>query len=167
MMGYRYVRIVLILGMVAVMCGTVSAVAVGVVAETQATSGAQYPVCTAPCECISESTAAMRWGAEGYDMCSKTICGQSADAMVQYYCIHQAGSAASAVTSAPAVITTATVTASQGTVSAVFTTAATVAAPSPALLETGAVTRKTPVGIVTILAAIGAVLLVKAGVRRK
>jgi len=158
------------------MCCTVSAVAVGVVAETQATSGAQYPVCTAPCECISESTAAMRWGAEGYDMCSKTICGQSADAMVQYYCIHQAGSAvpasagvptATAATRTTAATTTAPVTASREKVNAVVTTAATVATPSPALLETGAVTRKSPVGITTILAAIGAVLLVGAGLRRK
>lgn len=167
MMGFCYVRIALILGMVAVMCGTVSAVAVGVVAETQATSGAQYPICTASCECISESTAAMRWGAEGYEMCSKTLCGQSADAMVQYYCIHQKGSVASPATSAPAVTTTAMVTTVREPVSEVVTTAAAVAAPSPVLLETGAVTRKTPVGIVTILAAIGAVLLVGTGMRRK
>ena len=166
MMGYRYVRIVLILGMVAVVCCTVSAVAVGVVAETRATLGSQYPVCTAPCECISESTAAMRWGAEGYEMCSKTICGQSADAMVQYYCIHQAGSAVSAATSATAATTTAPLTASQETVNAAVTTPATVATMSPALLETGAVTRKSPVGIATILAVIGAVLVVGAGFRR-
>ena len=36
-----------------------------------------------------------------------------------------------------------------------------------ALLETGAVTRKSPVGIATILAVIGAVLVVGAGFRRK
>ena len=78
-----YIRIVVILGMVAVMCGTVSA-ATGIVAETQKTSAGEYQACTAPCECISESTAAIRWGAQGYERCSKTICGQDARGDIQY-----------------------------------------------------------------------------------
>lgn len=104
MLGNRYVRIVVILGMVAIMCGTVGA-DMGIVAGTRVTSGVEAPACTAPCECMSESTAVMQWGADGYEMCSKTICGQSADAMVQYYCIHQfGGSVAAAVTTAPSMV---------------------------------------------------------------
>jgi hypothetical protein len=87
----RYIRIVLILATAAVMCGVVHAAGVGIIAETQETSVGSYPVCTAPCECISENEAAIRWGAEGYDRCSKTVCGQSANAMVQYYCFRQVG----------------------------------------------------------------------------
>src|SRR5512137_2569110 len=99
----RYIRIVVILGMVSGMCGTVSAAGMGIVAETHETSGVEAPVCTAPCECISESAAIARWGVTGYEMCSKTVCGQSADAMVQYHCIHQVASPAAPVaTSAPA-----------------------------------------------------------------
>jgi hypothetical protein len=176
MMGNRYIRIIIILGMVAVVCGTVNAVAVGVVANTQAMSAGGYPVCTAPCECISESTAAIRWGAAGYERCDKTICGQDARGDVQYYCIHKIGSTVSAATAVStvtvsaattAVTTTAPVTASQETVNAPVTSAAVPATPSPALLETGAVTRKSPVGIATILAAIGAALLAASGMRRK
>ena len=174
-MWNRSIRTVIILGMIVVICGMVNAVAVGVVAETQATSAGEYPVCTAPCECISESTAGMRWGAQGYEKCSKTICGQDANGDIQYYCIHKAGSVISAagstpaalvMTGTPAITTKAPVTTSQEKVNAVVTPAAVVATPSPALLETGAVTRKSPAGIATILAAIGA-LLVTAGVRRK
>jgi len=50
---------------------------------------------------MSETAAIQRWGADGWERCSKTVCGQSADAMVQYYCIHQSGSSVSSV-SAPA-----------------------------------------------------------------
>jgi hypothetical protein len=176
MMGNRYIRIIIILGMVAVVCGTVNAVAVGVVANTQAMSVGAYPVCTAPCECISESTAAIRWGAAGYERCDKTICGQDARGDVQYYCIHKIGSTVSAATAVStvtvsaattAVTTTAPVTVSQETVNAPVTSAAVPATPSPALLETGAVTRKSPVGIATILAAIGAALLAASGMPRK
>ncbi len=89
----KYVRILLILGMTAVLCGVVSA-AMGIVAETHETSGVTEPACTAPCECISLTEAMHRWGTDGYDYCSKTVCGQSADAMTQYYCLHQSGSSA-------------------------------------------------------------------------
>ena len=89
-----YVRILLILGMVAAICGTASAVSIG--AEPHETSGVNAPVCSAPCECISLTQAMQRWGADGYDYCSKTVCGQSADAMVQYYCLHQSGSSLAA-----------------------------------------------------------------------
>jgi len=146
MMWNRYVRIVIVLGMVAVMCGTVSA-AVGIGAETHVTSGVEAPACTAPCECMAESTAVAQWGVNGYEMCSKTICGQSADAMVQYHCIHQAASPASVATNAPTQVPVAS--------------AAIPAAPA------AGVTQKSPVGVATILAAIGAVLLVATGMRRK
>ena len=172
-MWNQYVRILVVLGMVAVMFGTVSA-ATGIVAETQATSVGDYPVCTAPCECIAESTAALHWGAAGYEMCSKTICGQSADAMVQYYCFHQVGNtvAAPAVTMTAVTMTVLT-TVSQETVQAPVQTqvssAEVTANPSPSstLPAAGAVTQKSPVGIATILAAIGASLLAAAGMRRK
>jgi hypothetical protein len=98
-MFQQCVRIMLILGMIAVMCGTVGAAAS--IGATNEHPGVGSPnVCTAPCECISMNEAAQRWGAEGYEMCSKSICGQSADAMTQYYCIHPIGGS-----SAPAVTT--------------------------------------------------------------
>jgi hypothetical protein len=169
MMGNRYVRILVIFGMVAVMCGTVSA-ATGIGVETQAMAVGEYPVCTAPCECIAESTAALRWGATGYEMCSKTLCGQSADAMVQYYCIHQVGStvAAPAVTT-KAVTTTAVTRVSQQTVQTQVSSAEVTANPSPSYTwpAAGVVTKKSPVGIATSLAAIGAALLAAAAMRRK
>jgi hypothetical protein len=95
----KYVRIMLILGMIAVMCGTASA-AMGIIAETQTQGVGSPQVCTAPCECISKNEAAQRWGVEGYEMCGKSICGQSANAMTQYYCLHQVGG-----TSTPSVTT--------------------------------------------------------------
>lgn len=86
----------MVLGMVVLMCGVVPAAGVGIIAETHETSGVNAPACTAPCECISITDAMNRWGADGYDYCSKTVCGQSADAMTQYYCLHQAGSSVAA-----------------------------------------------------------------------
>jgi hypothetical protein len=143
----KYVKILLILGMAAFMCGMVSA-EMGIIAETHVTSGVEAPVCTAPCECISESTAIARWGVNGYEMCSKTICGQSADASVQYHCIHQAGSTASAAITVPA--------------QAPAQSAAIPAAPAAA-----GVTQKSPVGIAPLLAAIGTAVLAAAAMRRK
>lgn len=180
-MGNRSIRIVLILGMVAVMCGTVNAVAVGVVANTQAMSVGAYPVCTAPCECIAESTAAIRWGAAGYERCDKTICGQDARGDVQYYCFHKIGSTvspsktvstvkvATAITTVTtvAVTTTVPVAVSQETVNAAVTSAAVPVTPSSITPATGAITQKSPVGIATILAAIGTALLAAFGMRRK
>ena len=133
----QYVKILLIVGMLAAMCSMVNAAAMGIVAETHETSGVSEPVCTAPCECISLTDAMHRWGADGYDYCSKTVCGQSADAMVQYYCLHQSGSSVAA----PAQAQT----------------------PGAA---TG-VTQKSPVNAVTVLAAIGISLLAAAAMRRK
>lgn len=144
----RYVRIVVILGMVAVVSGTGSAAGMGIIAETHETSGVEAPVCTAPCECISDSAAIARWGANGYEKCSKTVCGQSPDAMVQYHCIHQAASTASAATTAP-------------TPASVSGTAI------PTAPATAGTTQKSPVGGVTIPAAIGTALLAAAGMRRK
>ena len=145
MMVNRYVRIVVILGMIAVMCGTVSA-SMGIIAETHETSGVEAPACTAPCECMSESVATQRWGVNGYEICSKTICGQSADAMVQYHCIHQVAGTVPA-TNAPAQVPVAS------------------AAPPAAPAAAGA-TQKSPAGVATLLAAIGTAVLA-AGVRRK
>jgi len=149
MMVHRYIRIVLILGMVAVLCSAPGAAvaSMGIVAETHETSGVDAPVCTAPCECMSESAATQRWGVNGYELCSKTICGQSADAMVQYHCIHQVASPASVATNAPAQVPVA---------SAVL----------PAAPAAAGVTQKSPVGVATLFAAIGTAVLA-AGVRRK
>lgn len=147
MMGNRYVRIVFVLGMVAVICGMVSA-AVGVGVEPHETSGVEAPVCTAPCECMAESMAAAQWGVDGYDRCSKTVCGQSADAMVQYYCFHKVESTVPAATKAP----------EQAPVSGTAIPASPAAAGTP---------RESPVGIATILAGIGAALIAAAGTRRK
>jgi len=145
----KFVRILIILGMITVICGTVSAEGMGIIAETHETSGVDAPVCTAPCQCMAETAAIAQWGVNGYEMCSKTICGQSADANVQYHCIHQVASvAAPAATSAPA----------QVPVQSAVVTAAPPAA---------GITQKSPVGIATIIAVIGAVLLVSAGIRRK
>ena len=160
MMGNRYIWIAVILLMAAVMCGTVGA-ATGIVVQTQARSVGDYPVCTEPCECISENLAGIRWGAQGYEKCSKTICGQDADGTIQYYCIHKIGS------TVPETTATATVRVATATTTAPVTSAAVPATPFPALLETGAVTRKTPVGTATILAAAGIALLAAFGTRRK
>ena len=145
----QYARILLIFGMIVVICGTVSAEGMGIIAETHETSGVDAPVCTAPCQCIAETAAIAQWGVNGYEMCSKTICGQSADASVQYHCIHQLASPAAPVaTSAPAQIP--------------VQSAAVTAAPPAA-----GITQKSPVGIATVMAAIGAVLLIAACMTRK
>jgi hypothetical protein len=136
-----------------------SAAAMSVIAETQTTSGSVYPVCTAPCECISESEAAARWGAEGYEMCSKSICGQTDDAMIQFYCIHRKGGAA-----APAAVTTTVMeTTLQQTMPAPATSAAPLAVTPPAGTTPAPIeTKKSPVGAVVIPAVIGAVVLAAA-----
>lgn len=121
------------LGMTVMMCSTVSAVSIG--AEPHITSGVDAPACSAPCECMSLTQAMQRWGTDGYDYCSKTVCGQSANADVQYYCLHQSGSSA--------------------------------APPAQAQAAAPGVTKKSPAGIATVIAAIGAVLLIAAGIRRK
>ena len=132
-----YARILFILGIAAVICSTVSAVSIG--AEPHVTSGADAPACSAPCECLSLTQAMQRWGADGYDYCSKTVCGQSANADVQYYCLRQAGSSAAAPASGQA----------------------------PGAAAPAAAGQKSPVGIATVLAAIGGMLLAGAGLRRK
>ena len=132
-----YARILFILGIAAVICSTVSAVSIG--AEPHVTSGADAPACSAPCECLSLTQAMQRWGTDGYDYCSKTVCGQSANADVQYYCLHQTGSSAAAPASGQAPGAAAPATAGQ----------------------------KSPVGIATVIAAMGAVLLAGAGLNRK
>jgi hypothetical protein len=233
----RSVRILLILGMIAVMCGAVSAATS--IGATNENPGVGSPnVCTAPCECISMNEAAQRWGAEGYETCSKSICGQSADAMTQYYCIHPiggssspavttcqapceclsdagarirwgangytqcskttcgqettisgtvarycyrqfgstlliGGAAATASTAAPTASTQATVQAPVQTQPPAQTTIASAAAPvtpSPSFTWPAAnapVQQRTPVGIATIIAAIGAALLAAVVMRKE
>jgi hypothetical protein len=136
----KYGKILLILVMLAVICGTASA-AMGIAAEPHETSGMDAPACSAPCECISLTQAMQRWGADGYDYCSKTVCGQSANAMVQYYCLHQSGSSAAAAPSAQAPASAAPASAGAGP--------------------------KSPAGIATVIAALGAVMLAGAVQRRK
>lgn len=136
-----HVRILLILGMVAIMVSGAGAVSIG--AEPHETSGVNAPVCTAPCECMSLTEAMQRWGAEGYDYCSKTVCGQSANADVQYYCLHQKGSTV-------AEVATPLGQAPQGA--------------APASAGSG---QKTPLGAAPVIAAIGAALLAGYGLRRK
>jgi len=133
----KFVRILFVLGMTAVICGAVSAAGMGIIAETHETSGVDAPACSAPCECLSLTQAMQRWGTDGYDYCSKTVCGQSANADVQYYCLHQAGSSAAAPAQAQA----------QG--------------------AAAGVTQKSPVNAATILAAIGISLLAAGAIRRK
>lgn len=179
-MNHQYVKILLLLGLLAAMCGTVSA-AMGIIAETHDTSSGSTPVCTAPCECISEADAAARWGAEGYDRCSKTICGQSANAMVQYYCFHQIGGTSSALPTGNTIAATSAAalqvtsqgpiqTAGQTTVQepvqtpaqAPVTTVAAAASPSASYTwpAPGATPQqRSPVGVITIFAAIGIVFL--------
>jgi hypothetical protein len=148
MNGNRYVRIVVILGMVVVMCGTVNAAGMGIGAETHETSGVSAPACAAPCECMSDTTAIAKWGLNGSDQCSKTVCGQSANANVQYYCFHQVGS--------PVPVTTNALV--QAPVSSTAIPSAPVAA---------GVTQKSPVALASVFAAVYAALLVSAMVRRK
>ncbi len=182
----QYVRIVVIIGMLAVMCGTVSA-AMGIGAENpNPSAGAAYPACTAPCECISMNEAAQRWGAEGYELCSKSICGESANAMTQYYCIHQIGGSPGpssstkgsslligGTTTAPtAKATTAQTAAVQQTANVPAQTQVQTLAPANTAQATPVQTpypiqTKAPVGIATIIAAIGVVLLAAAGLRKK
>lgn len=179
-MTAQYFRILLVLGMIAAVCGTASA-GMGIIAETQVTSAGDYPACNAPCECISENEAAARWGAEGYDRCSKTICGQSATGSVQYYCLHQVGGVSSARTAAastyaPSLVTSQAPAPVQTTVqapvltpaTAAVTSAAPPAEPSPSYTwpAASATPQKTPVGAATILAAIGFALVAAAGARR-
>lgn len=172
----QFVRIVVVLGMLAVMCGTVSA-AMGIGATNEnPSSGAAYPACPATCECISMNEAAQRWGAEGYELCSKSICGESANAMTQYYCIHQIGgsSGPSSSTKGSSTLIAGTTTAPAAAATTAQTAAVqqTVSAPAQTQVQTQApvnpattvqtpypIQTKSPVGITTIIVAISVVLL--------
>lgn len=147
MMCNRYTRILVFLGIIAMMCGAVHAAEINVGTEPHVTSGVEAPACTvAGDECLSETAAIEKWGVNGYEMSSKTICGQTADAMVQYFCIHPLGAAAPGNTPAAPV--------NAGTT-------------APAAPPAAAATQKSPVHAATILAAIGAALLAAAGMQRK
>lgn len=149
------VRIIAILLVSVFLCGVAGAVAVGVIAETRETSGAVAPACPAACECMSETAAIAKWGTTGYESCSKTICGQTADAMVQYYCFHAIGGAAPAATNPPA------------QAAAPAATAPAAAAPAAPAAPAAAATQKSPVNAATVLASIGATLVSASALRRK
>lgn len=170
------VRIVVVLGMLAILCGTASA-AMGIGATNENPSaGAAYPACPATCECISMNEAAQRWGAEGYELCSKSICGESANAMTQYYCIHQIGgsSGPSSYTKGSSTLIGGTTTAPAAAATTAQTAAVqqTVSVPAQTQVQTQApanpatpvqtpypIQTKSPVGVTTLIAAIGIVLL--------
>jgi hypothetical protein len=140
------------------------------------TSSPAVTTCQAPCECLSDAGAQFRWGANGYTQCSKTTCGQETtnSGTVARYCYRQFGStlliggaATTAATAAtqqtvqvPAQTQVQTLVQTQEPVQA--TPSPTYSWPTPAPIQT-----KSPVGIATILAAIGIVLLAVAGIRRK
>ncbi len=151
-------RIAAILAAAVIFCAG-GAAAMSVIAETKAVSDAGYPACTAPCICISESEAADRWGAEGYEMCSKTICGQTADAMIQFYCIHQIGAVAVTVAASPVATPAVTTPAETTARPPAFTTPATT--PLPAVVTSpAAIPTKSPSGAAAAAAALaGAVIL--------
>ncbi len=93
MMWDQYIRILAILGMITVICSTAGAAsaAVQTVAVTYpklVTITTAVPVCTDPCECMAEGSAAAKWGPNGYTQCSKTPCGRAATAtaVIPYYC---------------------------------------------------------------------------------
>ncbi len=165
----RYVRILLVLGMAVLIFGTMGD-ALGIIAETPPSDGA-YPACIAPCECMTENAAGLRWGADGYEYCSKSICGESPDAMVQYYCLHQKAAKGTPV-SATQVQAAASPLPSRETVQALVTTSASrevpaTANPSSTQPPSAVATKKSPGSSVTLLAAIGLVMLAAAGMRRK
>ena len=56
------------------------------------TTTTAVPVCTAPCECMSEGSAQAKWGANAYAQCSRTSCGHAptATALIPYYCFRPA-----------------------------------------------------------------------------
>jgi hypothetical protein len=163
----RNFSIVALLLLAAIIPGT--AAALSVIAETRQTSAGDYPICTAPCECISENAAAMRWGAEGYEKCSKSICGQDADADIQYYCIHRVGSAvaAPAVTTTVPAPTLPPATVSTAAITTQVSTAAVPQTPLAGAVPLAGITTKSPAGAATILAALGIALGAFAAIRRK
>lgn len=144
------IRILVILGLIALVCGVAGAAEINVGTGPHVTSGVEAPVCTVPGDmCISETDAIQRWGVSGYEMSSKTICGQSADAMIQFYCIHPLGQPAAGAAPAPAA------------------PAGTPAAAAPVSSPAAAATAKSPLDAALVPAALGAALLAASGVRRR
>jgi len=90
MMGERYFRILLIIGLFAAMCGAASAATepASVRYAQLVTPTMTPPACTAPCECMANGSAQEKWGVNGYTQCSQTPCGQAATtvAVIPYYC---------------------------------------------------------------------------------
>jgi len=90
MMGNRYFGILVVLGLLAVVCSPAGAAAalqtVNYAQLVTTTTAAQ--VCAAPCECMAQSGAIAKWGANGYTQCSKTICsrGPVNGVITPYYC---------------------------------------------------------------------------------
>jgi hypothetical protein len=139
-------------------------------------TSAAVTTCQAPCECLSEGGAITKWGTNGYTQCTKTTCGQEATTggAVARYCFRQFGSTllfGGATTTAPTAAATIAQTSSvQQTVNVPaqtqVQTLANTAPPTP-LQTPYPIQTKAPVGIATIIAAIGVVLLAAAGLRKK
>ncbi len=91
MMKDGYFRILVIFGLAVVVCGAAGAGAVpllGAYIPVVTTTTTAASVCTAPCECMAQSSATAKWGANGYTQCSKTICsrGPVNGVITPYYC---------------------------------------------------------------------------------
>ena len=86
----RYIGILIVLGLFVVACspaGAAAAVQTLNYARLVTTTTAA-PVCTAPCECMAQTSATAKWGANGYSQCSQTICGRGSvnGVITPYYC---------------------------------------------------------------------------------
>ncbi len=86
----RLVRLLVIIGVFTALCGTSGAALVQPLPLTnvQTVTTTAAPACQAPCECMAEGSAAVKWGANGYTRCSQSVCGQAATAaaVIPYYC---------------------------------------------------------------------------------
>jgi hypothetical protein len=90
MMGERYFRILVIIGLFAAICSAASAATepASVRYAQLVTPTTAPPACTAPCECMANGSAQEKWGVNGYTQCSQTPCGRAATtvAVIPYYC---------------------------------------------------------------------------------
>lgn len=90
MIEKRYPGIVLILGLMVVVCSPAGAATAQLSTEYAqlVTTTTAAPACTAPCECMAQSGAVSKWGANGFTQCSQTICsrGPVNGVITPYYC---------------------------------------------------------------------------------
>jgi len=68
-----------------------------------ATTTTAAPLCPAPCECMAQSAAADKWGANGYQQCSQTPCSRAVlgNSVVPYYCYHQSATTTTSACPSP------------------------------------------------------------------